>query len=151
MNQAGSTVNIKGGSSDGICLEEIIIDRNGAQEVMSERSWLDTNCESSNTCLCDEYEIEQNVLWNCETSQGESEVALILGNQEDITSIPENVVGLDITLESSVDIDLQLWIADDCLVGYGCTHPNEETFTFEGMSIFFSGDKTESPVQERIT
>eukprot|EP00494_Astrolonche_serrata_P006835 UN06860 len=81
-----------------------------------------------------------------------------------VTIIPENVEGLVITLSAEVDLDLQLYLGEDnnggglCIAGYDCQYdwlPEDEEasqpFTYEGMTMTFSGDDRVQPVSETIT
>jgi hypothetical protein len=77
---------------------------------------------------------------------------MIIGTQQYVTEMPENVEGLRISLISEVDIDLKLYSADGtCIAGYGCLNPNRGDFEYNGMSIYFSGDDRTPEVEEFIT
>jgi len=92
------------GGDDGLCIEEVYIDY--VPMNMATPKYLDI-CEEENLCPYDEYQ-ESLIVFKCQGFQGQSDVNMIIGNEIDIVSIPKDVVNLELTLKSGVDIDLQL-------------------------------------------
>merc|ERR1712062_647848 len=88
------------------------------------------------------------VFSTCAEYAGASSFNMVQGSVTFITDIPADTNDLSIALTSEVDIDLQLSDEDICIAGYGCLYPNEATFKYDGMEIYFSGDSRKSPVEE---
>eukprot|EP00494_Astrolonche_serrata_P005270 UN05286 len=110
--------------------------------------------------------MSQTVVYVCQQWQGTSTVNMARSETREVTIIPENVEGLNISLSSNVDLDLQLYDgvddSGDCFVGYECA-PNDwqvgdaratQPFTYGSMTMTFSGDdrgENSAIVTETIT
>jgi len=143
------TFNVNG--IDGICIEKVWVDYSLRAEgpiYMDEEE-----CGSVEAGVCDKgfYPKGVIVFSTCTAWTGNSEFNMIQGSETFITDIPADTNDLQISLTSEVDIDLQLFVGDVCVAGYGCENPDESTFKYNGMWITFSGDDRSAPVVETIS
>eukprot|EP00494_Astrolonche_serrata_P029042 UN29309 len=71
--------------------------------------------------------------------------------------LPANIVNLNLTLSSNIDVDIMVKDATDldlvpltCLIGPNCEITQPGTYTKDRMQITYSGDDTEAPVMESV-
>jgi hypothetical protein len=147
-----TTATINSISEDGFCIKEWYI--NGyplpKNVDLSDSFWVDGDCSGHiNSCDCGYYPTG-SIQYSCDAFTGSSSLRLSVLAETDIANIPQDVVDLEITLTADVDLDLQLYDGDVCIAGYECANI-DGLFTYEGMSMEYTGDERTGPVTEVLT
>mmetsp|Transcript_109700 Transcript_109700/g.354172 ORF Transcript_109700/g.354172 Transcript_109700/m.354172 type:complete len:669 (-) Transcript_109700:109-2115(-) len=95
----------------------------------------------------------------CQGGSGSRSFSVQGGQKALVASFPAGASDVRIQLDAKVDLDMQVEDAEtgSCIVGYACQHSascgadeSVACISYEGMSIFFSGDDTASPVSETV-